>query len=82
MRKYPQVLINVPLQQGQDFIRSEAVEAAVKIAEDSLADQGRVLLRPSGTEPLVRVMVEGTHKQQVRQVAEQLADAVAAAQEK
>ena len=80
MRKYPQVLINVPLQSGQKFIHTDAVQAAVQIAEDTLADQGRVLLRPSGTEPLVRVMVEGKHKQQVRQVAQQLADVVEAAQ--
>jgi phosphoglucosamine mutase len=50
----------------------------VAAAEAELADQGRVLLRPSGTEPVVRVMVEGMDPEQVQAVAERLADVVRA----
>ncbi|MDP2784280.1 MAG: phosphoglucosamine mutase, partial [Sulfurimicrobium sp.] len=56
---YPQVLINVPVAKGFDFRASAEVQAAVAQAERALDGTGRVLLRPSGTEPLLRVMVEG-----------------------
>jgi phosphoglucosamine mutase len=76
MTKYPQTLINVRLKGGFDLEGSEAVRQAVVDAEQELADSGRVLLRPSGTEPLVRVMVEGEDASQVERVARQLADVV------
>ncbi|MGN6721649.1 MAG: phosphoglucosamine mutase [Marmoricola sp.] len=74
--RLPQVLINVP---GVDKGRAgtdEALLAAVAEAETELGDSGRVLLRPSGTEPLVRVMVEAATADQAEAVAKQLADVV------
>ena len=76
--KLPQVLINV---RGVDKSRIEdavAVSAAVSVAEASLAGEGRVLLRPSGTEPVVRVMVEAPTEEQATAIAEEIADVVRA----
>ena len=60
MEKMPQTLINVHVNDKHAVDGNEAVAAAVAAAEEALADNGRVLLRPSGTEPVVRVMVEAT----------------------
>ena len=79
MQKMPQVMINVPCQNKAALATHEGVQAALAKSEQDLADAGRVLLRPSGTEPVVRVMVEGKDPQQVQKVAEQLAEAVASA---
>ncbi len=79
MTKYPQHMINVPVDSKIDPSTAPAVLAAVSSAEQRLAGRGRVLLRPSGTEPVVRVMVEGEDEQQVLQEAGQLALVVAAA---
>jgi phosphoglucosamine mutase len=76
MVRLPQVLVNVP---DVDKARSDddpVVAAAVAEAELELGDSGRVLLRPSGTEPLVRVMVEAASAPQAQQVADRLADVV------
>jgi len=80
MHKLPQVLINVKLQQASVSVvmDEESVQLAVADAEATLADKGRVLLRPSGTEPLIRVMVEGSEASQVTELANQIADAVSA----
>ncbi len=78
MTRYPQVLVNVP---GVDKARvksSEAVAAAVGAAEAELGDAGRVLVRPSGTEPAVRVMVEAADAAQAERLAARLADAIKA----
>lgn len=74
--KLPQVLINVRFTEGTDPMSSEAVLTSVANAEQQLARKGRVLLRKSGTEPLVRVMVEGSDMDQVHQLAEQIAEQV------
>ena len=79
MKKYPQHMINVPVGGAIDLDAAPTVQAAVKSAEQRLAGRGRVLLRPSGTEPVVRVMVEGEDEQTVREAADQLATVVAAA---
>ena len=79
MSKYPQHMINVPVANGVKLDAPPAVQEAVKSIEQRLAGRGRVLLRPSGTEPVVRVMVEGEDEQQVIAEAGQLASKVAAA---
>jgi phosphoglucosamine mutase len=76
MTRLPQVLVNVP---GVDKSRADEdalLAAAVAEAEAELGDSGRVLLRPSGTEPLVRVMVEATTAERAGEIAERLADVV------
>ena len=79
MKKYPQLMINVPVNHKVELDNTPAILDAVKSAEQRLAGRGRVLLRPSGTEPLVRVMVEGEDAQQVSAEANQLASVVAEA---
>jgi len=76
---YPQKLVNVPIKPGFAWADSEAIAAAVKAATAELADRGRVLLRPSGTEPLLRVMVEGDDGAMVDRLAHGLAEVVKAA---
>jgi phosphoglucosamine mutase len=76
MQKFPQILVNVPLESSLDLDGSSLVQEAVKDVETQLADRGRVLLRPSGTEPLIRVMVEGENHDSVSEFAENIADAV------
>jgi phosphoglucosamine mutase len=77
MSKFPQIMINVPLSGAADVMASPSVATAVKDAESLMHGRGRVLLRPSGTEPLIRVMVEGEDEALVRQQAEYLAEVVA-----
>jgi phosphoglucosamine mutase len=69
----PQVLINVPMRRGFDLKGDPSVAPALADIEQRLAGRGRVLLRPSGTEPVVRVMVEGEEEGRVRGLAEELA---------
>ncbi|MCO8275744.1 phosphoglucosamine mutase [Actinoplanes sp. TRM 88003] len=75
----PQVLINVRVGDRDAGASAPAVQAAVALAENELGETGRVLLRPSGTEPLVRVMVEAATEEQARDVAERIAEEVRAA---
>lgn len=76
--EFPQVLLNVPVPVGmRDALATEPqVQSALRAAEDAMGGSGRILLRPSGTEPLVRVMVEGEDAGQVHSVAETVAEAV------
>ncbi len=76
VQKYPQVLVNVRTDKKINPDRDESIQQAVKAAEKKLGRQGRVLLRASGTEPLIRVMVEGQHEDAVNELARQLADEV------
>lgn len=78
LEKFPQTLINVKTGNAvaSDILQSSTVQAAVKEAENTLKANGRVLLRPSGTEPLIRVMVEGREQNQVQQCAEFIAGEV------
>ena len=72
----PQVLVNVKLASKFDFLSAPPVREAVARAETELAGRGRVLLRASGTEPVVRVMVEGEDREHVKRQAEAIAAAV------
>lgn len=76
MDKYPQKLINVRFKEGNDPLQLASVQDAVKEAESELADTGRVLLRKSGTEPLIRVMVEAQDNALANNWAEYIAGAV------
>jgi phosphoglucosamine mutase len=76
LRKCPQVLINVRFAGGADPLEHPAVKDACARVTERMAGRGRVLLRKSGTEPLVRVMVEGEDEAQVRGYAEELAKVV------
>jgi phosphoglucosamine mutase len=76
MQKYPQILINVKIAKKVDIKEIPAIQQAVAAAEQALGDHGRVLLRPSGTEPLIRVMVEGSDEKLVTSLAQQLAEDV------
>jgi phosphoglucosamine mutase len=76
MPQFPQVLLNVRVRESVDPRGDEAVRAAVAGVEAELADKGRVVLRASGTEPLIRVMVEGEDAHLVTLLASRLADQV------
>lgn len=76
LMKYPQILLNVNVAGKQDVIDNPRIQQSLKEIENQLGDKGRVLLRRSGTEPLIRVMVEGEDQNNVKQLAEQLAQVV------
>jgi phosphoglucosamine mutase len=82
MTKLPQKMINIRIAKKVDINSSEEIGVLVKAAEQELAGTGRVLLRASGTEPLVRVMVEGENVEQVERICEELAKNVESALEK
>ncbi len=76
MQKYPQVLVNVKTAKKMTTEAEASIQKAVKAVEDKLGAKGRVLLRASGTEPLIRVMVEGEDATAVENYAQQLAEDV------
>jgi len=76
MNKYPQVLVNVKVNERIDLDKHLLIQSAKKDIEHVLGNEGRVLLRASGTEPLIRVMVEGRDHSQVTRLANLLAEAV------
>ncbi|KLU17340.1 MULTISPECIES: phosphoglucosamine mutase [Xenorhabdus] len=76
MKLLPQILVNVRFAGNADPLQSESVLETVKSVETELNGRGRVLLRKSGTEPLIRVMVEGEDEEQVTVLAHRIADAV------
>ncbi len=73
---YPQRLINVRMAAGFDWQADPSIAEAVRAAQSELGERGRVLLRPSGTEPLLRVMVEGQDEEQVERLAREIASVV------
>ncbi len=77
--RFPQVLINVRVHDKAAVAHSDAVATAVTVAQAELGDSGRLLLRPSGTEPLVRVMVEAGTAEQAQSIADRVAATVAEA---
>ena len=76
LKMLPQELINLRLRQGFDALSDDVVKQEVKAVEDILGAHGRVLLRKSGTEPVVRVMVEGEVRSEVHDLAVRLADTI------
>lgn len=76
MEKYPQTLINVKVKERVQIESIAEVQRVKETVERELGQSGRVLLRPSGTEPLIRVMVEGRDQAQVESMAHRIADAV------
>jgi phosphoglucosamine mutase len=76
MRRFPQVLVNVPVNTPEQVEGSRAVGDAVALAEAAMGDRGRVLVRPSGTEPVVRVMVEAETQEEAEAHAEAISAAV------
>ncbi|UCG73470.1 MAG: phosphoglucosamine mutase [Chromatiales bacterium] len=79
MPRFPQTLINIRTAQRVNVNTSEPIQTAVAHAEAALADRGRILVRASGTEPVLRVMVEGENEQEVDTVARSLAETIQAA---
>jgi phosphoglucosamine mutase len=75
---FPQTLINVRLKPGQDWKKSAKLPAETEKLEQELAGSGRVLIRASGTEPVLRVMVEASDEHLAKTGAERLAEAVRA----
>jgi phosphoglucosamine mutase len=82
MTKFPQTMINVRINGKGALEEQPAIKASVEKAEKELGKLGRVLLRPSGTEPVVRVMVEGEDQAQVSKLAGEISEVVAKEMEK
>ena len=76
MSKYPQTLVNVRIKEKIDLDSNTKIQDAVKTAEKQMGNRGRVLLRASGTEPLIRVMVEADNVDETEQLANMIANAV------
>ncbi|MEG2213916.1 MAG: phosphoglucosamine mutase, partial [Clostridiales bacterium] len=77
MERLPQVLVNVQVSRKTGWQDEQAIVSAITAAETALAGQGRVLLRPSGTEPVIRVMAEGKNIGELQQLVDTIATAVA-----
>ncbi len=73
LHKFPQVLLNLRVREKRDFGRIESISAAIRTAEERLQDRGRVVVRYSGTEPLVRIMIEGEDQEEITAYAEAIA---------
>ncbi|MCL4499156.1 MAG: phosphoglucosamine mutase, partial [Chloroflexi bacterium] len=78
MRRLPQVLVNVMIKCGSDIMGSPRVIERIEAAEGRLGETGRILVRPSGTESLARVMVEAPTDEEARRVAEEIARVIEA----
>ncbi|MFV9511788.1 phosphoglucosamine mutase [Tepidibacillus sp. LV47] len=76
MKKYPQVLENVRVADKSKYANNPVIEKAIREVEQKLGDEGRVLVRPSGTEPLIRVMAEGPDEDQLRDYVSQIIQVV------
>ena len=80
MVSYPQLLVNVVVKSKEGWEQNEKIAAAIKAGEDELGADGRILVRPSGTEPLIRVMAEGPDQAQLEVICQKIADVVVAEQ--
>ena len=75
VKLYPQILVNAKVNADKkyDYIENEEIKVAIDKLEKEFAGNGRVLIRPSGTEPLVRVMIEGENQEYIKKKAEDIA---------
>ena len=76
MKSYPQLLVNVIVRTKDGWQENEAIKAAIAEGDAELGENGRILVRPSGTEPLIRVMAEGPDQQQLDRICHTIADVV------
>ena len=76
MSKYPQIMRNIKFDTQIDITRNDEINLAIKDTENILGNTGRVILRPSGTESLIRIMVEGENENKIETLADKLADKV------
>ena len=78
IKLYPQVLINAKVNSDKkyDYEKDEDIKKAINEVEEEFAGNGRVLIRPSGTEPLVRVMIEGEDQEYITKRAEEIANLI------
>ena len=76
MKSYPQLLVNVVVKTKDGWQQNEAIKAAIARGDAELGENGRILVRPSGTEPLIRVMAEGPDQQQLDRICHAIADIV------
>ena len=78
IKLYPQVLVNAKVnsEKKYDYDKNEKIQEAIKRLEKEFAGNGRVLIRPSGTEPLVRVMIEGENQQDITKKAKDMASLI------
>jgi phosphoglucosamine mutase len=78
VQKYPQVLVNAKVESDKkyDYEKNEEIKKAIELLEKEFSGNGRVLIRPSGTEPLVRVMIEGTDKKIIEEKAKKIANLI------
>lgn len=73
MKVYPQILLNVKIEDKSKYAGNARIEEAVKRAQEAMGERGRIVVRPSGTEPLIRVMAEGEDEAEIARVAEDVA---------
>ncbi|MBR1885013.1 MAG: phosphoglucosamine mutase [Schwartzia sp.] len=78
MTSYPQLLVNVEVKSKEGWEENPAIQKAIAAEEALLGDNGRILVRPSGTEPLIRVMAEGPEQGQLEEICRRIADVVRA----
>ena len=76
MKSYPQLLVNVVVASKEGWEENAAIAAAIRAGEEELGSDGRILVRPSGTEPLIRVMAEGPDQAQLETICRRIADVV------
>ena len=76
MKSYPQLLVNVVVASKEGWEENAAIAAAIRAGEEELGGDGRILVRPSGTEPLIRVMAEGPDQTQLETICRRIADIV------
>ena len=76
MKSYPQLLVNVVVASKESWEENAAIAAAIRAGEEELGSDGRILVRPSGTEPLIRVMAEGPDQAQLETICRRIADIV------